>query len=258
MIELKTEEQINKLRTANKYVAEILQYLKEQIKPGITGIDIDKMAMEEAKKRGVRPAFLGLYGFPASICISINEEIIHGIPKDKPIKEGDIVSLDFGVVYQGWYGDAAISFVVGDKISDRKKRLLEGVEQALIEGIKQAKPGNKIRDISKAIENTIKKYRLAIICDYGGHGIGRKPHEEPHISNCVANSEDTIIREGMVLAIEPMATLGKRPNYYRKLKDGWTIVSKDKSPAAHFEHSIAVTNKGIEVLSSLDDLVFEF
>jgi len=178
MIELKTPEQIDKLRTANKYVAEILQYLKEQTKPGITGVDIDKMAREQAEKRGVRPAFLGLYGFPASICVSINEEIIHGIPKDKPIKEGDIVSLDFGVVYDGWYGDAAISFVVGDKISDRKRRLLEGVENALMEGIKASKPGNRIIDISKAIEQTIKNYRLAIICDYGGHGIGRKPHEE--------------------------------------------------------------------------------
>jgi len=258
MIELKTPEQIDKLRTANKYVAEILEYLKEQIKPGITGVDIDKMAMEEAEKRGVRPAFLGLYGFPASICVSINEEIIHGIPKKKPIKEGDIVSLDFGVVYDGWYGDAAISFVVGSKISDRKRRLLEGVETSLYEGIKQAKPGNKIWDISKAIEDTIKKYRLAIICDYGGHGIGRKPHEEPHISNCVVNSENVVIRKGMVLAIEPMATLGKRINHYRKLKDGWTIVSKDKSLAAHFEHSIAITDRGIEVLSSLDNLIFEF
>lgn len=252
MITLKTKEEIEKLRIANKIVAEILQILKEKTKPGITGIDIDMIAREEAEKRGVKPAFLGLYGFPASICISINEEIIHGIPKKKPIKEGDIVSLDFGVVYDGWYGDAAISFVVGDKISDRKKRLLEGVENSLMEGIKACKPGNSLKDVAKAIESTLKKYRLAPICDYGGHGIGRKPHEEPHVSNCVINAENITIKPGMVLAIEPMATLGKRPNYYRKLKDGWTVVSKDKSLAAHFEHSIAITEDGVEILSKLD------
>jgi len=252
MIELKTKEDIDKLRTANKIVAEILHYLKEITKPGITGVDIDKIAREETKKRGVKPAFLGLYGFPASICVSINEEIIHGIPKNKPIKEGDIVSLDFGVVYEGWYGDAAISFVVGDKISDRKRRLLEGVETALMEGIKACQIGNSLRDVARAIEQTLKKYRLAPICDYGGHGIGRKPHEDPHVSNCVINAENIKIKAGMVLAIEPMATLGKRTNYYRKLKDGWTVVSKDKSLAAHFEHSIAITEDGVEILSKLD------
>lgn len=252
MIQLKTKEDIDKLRTANKIVAEILQILKEKVKPGITGVEIDNLAREEAKKRNVKPAFLGLYGFPASICVSINEEIIHGIPKKKPIKEGDIVSLDFGVIYEGWYGDAAISFVVGDKISDRKKRLLEGVETALMEGIKACKVGNSLKDVARAIETTLKKYRLAPICDYGGHGIGRKPHEEPHVSNCVINAENTKIVSGMVLAIEPMATLGKRVNYYRKLKDGWTIVSKDKSLSAHFEHSIAITEEGTEILSKLD------
>ncbi|RUM61052.1 MAG: type I methionyl aminopeptidase [Persephonella sp.] len=252
MIQLKTKEEIEKLKIANKIVAEILQILKEQTKPGITGIDIDKLAREEAEKRNVKPAFLGLYGFPASICISVNEEIIHGIPKKKPIKEGDVVSLDFGVIYDGWYGDAAITFVVGEKISDRKKRLLEGVETALMEGINACKPGNTLKDVARAIETTLKKYRLAPICDYGGHGIGRKPHEEPHVSNCVINAENIEIKAGMVLAIEPMATLGKRTNYYRKLKDGWTIVSKDKSLAAHFEHSIAITEEGTEILSKID------
>ena len=252
MIELKTKEDIEKLRVANKIVAEILQKIKEETKPGMTGIDLDKIAREETEKRGVKPAFLGLYGFPAALCVSINEEIVHGIPKDKPIKEGDIVSIDFGVVYEGWYGDAAISYVVGDKISDRKKRLLEGVEKALMAGIEKCVPGNNIRDIAAAIQGTLKEYRLAPICDYGGHGIGRKPHESPHVSNCVMNAENVVLKEGMVLAIEPMATLGKRPNYYRKLKDGWTIVSKEKALAAHFEHSVAITENGPEILSKLD------
>ncbi len=252
MITLKSKEDIEKLRKANRIVAEILQVIKEETKPGMTGIDLDEIAKREAEKRKVKPAFLGLYGFPAALCVSINEEIVHGVPKKKPIKEGDIVSIDFGVVYDGWYGDAAISYVVGNKISDRKKRLLEGVEKSLMAGIEKCYPGNTIRDIAAAIEGTLKEYRLAPICDYGGHGIGQKPHEDPHVSNCVANAENVLLRPGMVLAIEPMATLGKRPNFYRKLKDGWTVVSKEKALAAHFEHSVAITENGPEILSKLD------
>ncbi len=252
MIDLKSKEDIEKLKVANRIVAEILQIIKEETKPGMTGIDLDEIARREAEKRGVKPAFLGLYGFPAALCVSINEEIVHGVPKDKPIKEGDIVSIDFGVVYEGWYGDAAISYVVGNKISDRKKRLLEGVEKALYAGIDKCYPGNTVRDIAAAIEGTLKEYRLAPICDYGGHGIGRKPHEDPHVSNCVANAENVKLKAGMVLAIEPMATLGKRANYYRKLKDGWTVVSKEKAIAAHFEHSVAITEDGPIILSKLD------
>jgi len=250
MIELKTKEEIAKLKYSNQIVAEILQILKENIKPGITGVDLDKMARELCEKKGVKPAFLGLYGFPAALCVSINEEIVHGIPKkDRIFKEGDLVSIDFGVVVDGWYGDAAITVPVG-KISDRKKRLLEGVEKALDEAIKQCYPGNSLLNVSKAIETTLKKYRLSPICEYGGHGIGRKPHEEPFVSNCLINAEDITLKPGMVLAIEPMATLGKGD--VRKLKDDWTVVSKDKSYAAHFEHSVAITENGPIVLSKLD------
>jgi len=142
------------------------------LKFGITGVDLNDIAMEECRKRNVKPAFLGLYGFPAALCVSINEEIVHGIPKkDRVIKEGDIVSIDFGVVVDGWYGDAAISYGVG-KISERKERLLEGVEKSLMAGIEQCYPGKDLKDISEAIENTLKAYKLAPICDYGGHGIG--------------------------------------------------------------------------------------
>ncbi|WP_457642332.1 type I methionyl aminopeptidase [Persephonella sp.] len=253
MIELKTKEEIEKLRYSNKIVAEVLQILKEETKPGMTGVDIDEIARRECEKRGVKPAFLGLYGFPAAVCVSINEEIVHGIPKkNRVLKEGDIVSLDFGVVVDGWYGDAAISFVLGNRISDRKKRLLEGVEKSLYAGIEKCIPGNTLKDIAAAIEGTLEAYRLAPICDYGGHGIGRKPHEEPHVSNCVANAENVVLKPGMVLAIEPMATLGRRKNFYRKLKDGWTVVSKEKALAAHFEHSVAITENGPDILSKLD------
>ncbi|NPA12741.1 MAG: type I methionyl aminopeptidase [Aquificae bacterium] len=253
MVHFKTEEDLQKLRKANKIVAEILQVIKENTKPGMTGVDLDEIARAEAEKRNVKPAFLGLYGFPAALCVSINEEIVHGIPKkNRVIKEGDIVSIDFGVVYDGWYGDAAISYIVGDVKSQVKERLLKGVEKSLEEAIKQCKPGNTTKDIARAIEETLKEYRLSPICDYGGHGIGRKPHDEPHVSNCVANAENVVLKPGMVLAIEPMATLGRKKNHYRKLKDGWTVVSKDKTLSAHFEHSVAITENGAEVLSKLD------
>ncbi len=250
MIELKSKEEIEKLRYSNRIVAEILEILKEQIKPGITGVDLDRIAREECEKRGVKPAFLGLYGFPAALCVSVNEEIVHGIPKkNRVFKEGDLVSIDFGVVVDGWYGDAAITVPVG-KISDRKKRLLEGVKKALDKAIEQCYPGNSLINVSKAIEETLKRYKLSPICEYGGHGIGRKPHEEPFVSNCLINAEDIELKPGMVLAIEPMATLGK--GAVRKLKDDWTVVAKDKSYAAHFEHSVAVTENGPDVLSKLD------
>lgn len=249
MIELKTKEEIEKLRIANRYVAEILNILKEYVKPGITAKELDNFAYQECTKRGVRPAFLGLYGFPASLCVSINEEVVHGIPReDKVIKEGDIVSLDFGVEYEGWYGDAAITLAVGE-VSERKKRLIEGVEKSLDNAINLCYPGNNLVDIAKAIEGTLREYKLTPVCEYGGHGIGRKPHEEPHVTNCIANAEKIELKVGMVLAIEPMAYLGK--GKIRKLKDNWTIVTTDKTHAAHFEHTIAITENGPDVLSKI-------
>lgn len=249
MIELKTKEEIEKLRVANRYVAEILNILKEYVKPGITAKELDTIAYQECIKRGVKPAFLGLYGFPASLCVSINEEVVHGIPReDKVIKEGDIVSLDFGVEYEGWYGDAAITVAVGE-VSDRKKRLIEGVEKALENAINLCYPGNNLEDIAKAIESTLKDYKLTPVCEYGGHGIGRKPHEEPHVTNCIANADRIELKVGMVLAIEPMAYLGK--GKIRKLKDNWTIVTTDKTHAAHFEHTVAITENGPDVLSKI-------
>ncbi len=249
MIELKTKKEIEKLRIANRYVAEILNILKEYVKPGITAKDLDSIAYQECIKIGVKPAFLGLYGFPASLCVSINEEVVHGIPReDKVIKEGDIVSLDFGVEYEGWYGDAAITVAVGE-VSDRKKRLIEGVEKALDNAINLCYPGNNLVDIAKIIESTLKAYKLTPVCEYGGHGIGRKPHEEPHVTNCIANADRIELKVGMVLAIEPMAYLGK--GKIRKLKDNWTIVTTDKTHAAHFEHTVAITENGPDVLSKI-------
>jgi len=249
MIELKTKEEIEKLRIANIHVAEILNLLTEYVKPGVSAAELDEIAFNECKKRNIRPAFLGLYGFPASLCVSINEEVVHGIPrKDKIIKEGDLVSLDFGVEYDGWYGDAAITVAVGE-ISERKQRLIEGVKLALDKAIELCYPGNNLKDIARVIEETLKSYKLTPVCTYGGHGIGRKPHEEPHVTNCLSNAENIELKPGMVLAIEPMAYLGKEK--IRKLKDNWTIVTTDKTHAAHFEHSIAITENGPYVLSKI-------
>lgn len=250
MIELKSKEEISKLKIANRIVAEILNVVKREIKPGVTAKFLDDIAREEAYARGVRPSFLGLYGFPASLCVSVNEEVIHGIPtEDKVIKEGDIVSIDFGVEYEGWYGDAAITVAVGE-VSERKKRLVEGVEKSLYAGISSCIPGNSLKDVARAIENMLKEYRLTPVCDYGGHGIGRKPHEEPHVTNCLSNAENVIIREGMVLSIEPIAHLGR--GKIRKLKDGWTIVTADKAHAAHFEHTVAIYDGKVEILSKVE------
>jgi methionyl aminopeptidase len=249
MIELKTKEEIKKLRIANIHVAEILNLITEYVKPGVSAAELDEIAFNECKKRNVRPAFLGLYGFPASLCVSINEEVVHGIPrKDKIIKEGDLVSLDFGVEYDGWFGDAAITVAVGE-ISERKQRLIEGVKLALDKAIELCYPGNNLKDIARVIEETLKSYKLTPVCAYGGHGIGRKPHEEPHVTNCLSNAENMELKLGMVLAIEPMAYLGK--GKIRKLKDNWTIVTTDKTHAAHFEHSIAITENGPDVLSKI-------
>ncbi|MCX7739335.1 MAG: type I methionyl aminopeptidase [Hydrogenothermaceae bacterium] len=250
MIELKTKGDIEKLKVANKIVAEILEIVKDEIRPGVSAKHLDDIAREEAYKRGVRPSFLGLYGFPASLCVSINEEVVHGIPtENKIIKEGDVVSIDFGIEYEGWYGDAALTVAVGDA-SDRKKRLIEGVEKSLYEGINVCVPGNTLKDVARAIEKVLADYRLTPVCDYGGHGIGRKPHEEPHVTNCIGNAENIEIVEGMVLAIEPMAYLGK--GKIRKLKDGWTVVTSDKTHAAHFEHTVAIYGGKVEILSKVD------
>lgn len=250
MIELKTQEDIEKLKVANRIVAEVLQILAREIKPGVSAKFLDEIAREEAYKRGARPSFLGLYGFPAALCVSVNEEVIHGIPlESKVFKEGDLVSIDFGVEFDGWYGDAALTVPVG-QISERKKRLVEGVEKALYVAIDACIPGNNLRDVARVIENKLKEYRLTPVCDYGGHGIGRKPHEEPHVTNCLSNAENIEIKEGMVLSIEPIAHLGR--GKIRKLKDGWTIVTADKAHAAHFEHTVAVYNGKAEILSKVD------
>jgi len=251
MIILKTKEEIEKMRVVNRMVAEILNILKNEVKPDITTEHLDRIAVEEAKKRHARCAFKGYGGFPKSLCTSVNEEVVHGIPsKKKVLKEGDIVSLDFGLVYDGWYGDAAITVAVGN-INEEKRRLMEVTKKALYLGIEQAKPGNYLYDISEAIQTYVESNGFSVVRDYVGHGIGRKLHEDPPVPNYVPSKTDRgpILKIGMTIAIEPMINAGTWR--VKVKKDKWTVVTADGKPSAHFEHTIAIFEDGPIILSEV-------
>jgi len=251
-VEILTKEEIEKMRAANRIVAEALEYLKELVKPGATAWDLEMAIRDWLKKNypTAKAAFYGYRGYPAYLCVSVNEEVVHGIPKkERVLKEGDIVSIDFGVEYYGYYGDSARTYKVGE-VSKDIERLLEGTEKALYDAIEQAFDGNKLENISRTIYKTLKKYRLHPICKYGGHGIGRRLHMEPFVANCPGISPKMKLREGMVLAIEPMA--GLKTAKTKELSDGWTVITWNKTPAAHFEHTVAITEHGPEILSKLD------
>ncbi len=249
MIILKTPQEIEKMRKVNRMVGEILNILKKEVKAGITTEYLNSVAEREAARRKARCAFRGYAGFPKSLCTSINEEVVHGIPsKKRRLKDGDIVSLDFGLVYDGWYGDAAITVAVGD-IDEEKRKLMEVTEKALYKGIGMAHAGNYLYDISEAIQSYVESFGFSVVRDYVGHGIGRKLHEEPQVPNYVPSDTDRgpLLRVGMTLAIEPMINAGVWQ--VRTLKDGWTVVTADGKPSAHFEHTIAITEDGPIILS---------
>jgi len=246
---LKTQKEIELLRKANAIVMEILLHLKEEVKPGKSTFEFEEIALRLCEKKGVKPAFKGYRGYPYALCISINEEIVHGMPrKDRVLKEGDIVSFDFGVIYEGYVGDAALTVGVGE-ISEEAKKLLKVTEEALYKGIEKAHFGNRIGDISFAIQSHVEKHGFNVIREFVGHGVGRNLHEPPEVPNYGKPGRGPKLEIGMVLAIEPMVSAGD----YRVeiLEDGWTAVTKDRSLAAHFEHSIAITPKGPEILSRI-------
>ena len=246
MITIKSNREIELLRKAGSIVHETRMYLIPFIKEGITTKELDKLAEDFIRSKGATPSFKGYEGFPATICASINEEVVHGIPSDRHLKNGDIISIDIGACYHGYHGDSAWTFAVGE-VSPKKKELMLHTKESLFEGLKQIKPGNRIGDISHAIEEHAKKYNLGVVRELVGHGVGTSVHEEPDVPNYGKAGIGPILKEGMCLAIEPMLTLGRRDVCI--LDNDWTIVTEDNSPAAHYEHTIVVTKDGCEILT---------
>jgi methionyl aminopeptidase len=246
MISIKSEYEIELLKKAGEIVGNTHNYLKPFIKPGITTKELDKLAYDFIIKSGATPSFLNLYGFPASICISVNEEVVHGIPGNRKLKNGDIVSIDIGACYKGYHGDSAWTYPVGD-ISDSKKKLLELTEKSLFEGLSVIKEGAHVGDIGNAIETFANKYHLGVIRELVGHGVGTKVHEEPDVPNYGKKNTGPILKAGMVIAVEPMLNLGTRQVFM--LDDDWTIVTGDDKPSAHFEHTVLVTKDGYTILT---------
>ncbi len=247
-ITLKSPEEIEVMHEANQIVAGVLSMLNRKMRAGLTTLQLDKWAEEYCRDHGAEPAFKGYRGFPASLCVSINEQVVHGIPsKQSRIREGDIVSVDFGTKYKGFYGDSAMTIPVG-AISKRVQQLLLVTEEALGKAIAQVKIGNRISDISKAVQDHVEEQGFSVVRQFVGHGIGSNLHEAPEIPNYVQKKASPRLLEGMVVAIEPMVNLGQ--DKVRVLRDRWTVVTSDGKPSAHFEHSVAVTAEGPFVLSS--------
>lgn len=248
MIILKSKQEIDKMRTVNQMVASVLNRLKNEVKPGITTWDLDKLAVDFSKKLDAKPAFLGYGGFPNALCVSVNEEVVHGIPSHKKIlKEGDIVSLDFGLLFDGFYGDSAITIAVGN-IKKRTEKLIEVTRLSLYKGIEKAFAGNYLFDISKAVQTYVEANGFSVVIDYVGHGIGRNLHEEPQVPNYVPpRGKNIMLKVGMTIAIEPMVNMG---SYEIEVEsDGWSVITKDRMPSAHFEHTIAILEDGPVILS---------
>ncbi len=246
MIVLRTKKEIEQLTLSSRIVAEVLKELRPLVVPGVTTQELNDTAEASARKQGALPAFKGYRGFPASLCISINEQIVHGIPDGRKLKEGDIVSLDFGTLLNGFYGDAAITLPVGT-IGKKARELLTVTEESLYKGIEQARVGNRLSAISQAIQAWVESHGFSVVRDFVGHGIGTALHEEPQIPNFGTPLPNPRLQEGMVFAIEPMVNEGSYE--MRILSDGWTAVTADGKLSAHFEHTIAITGNGPVILT---------
>jgi methionyl aminopeptidase len=246
-ITVKTVAEIEIMQQANRIVAGVLSLLQKNMKAGLTTMQMDKWAEEYCRDHGAEPAFKGYRGFPGSLCISINEQVVHGIPSTKvKVREGDIVSVDFGTRYKGFYGDSAVTIPVG-RISEENEKLLAVTREALERGINQVRVGNRISDISRAVQEHAEKYGFSVVRQFVGHGIGTSLHEGPEVPNYVQNQASPRVLDGMVVAIEPMVNAGTHK--VKVLKDGWTVITADCKPSAHFEHSVAATADGPLVLS---------
>jgi len=248
MIIYRSPEEIERIRESNKIVAEILLKIRKEIRPGVKTAELDRFAEEYIVKKGAKPAFKGYRGFPSTLCTSINEEVVHGIPSERKLEDGDILSIDVGVLFDGYYGDAAVTIGVGN-ISQEAKKLLEVTERALSLGIEKAKEGNYLSDISHAIQRTAEGSFFSVVRAFVGHGIGTKLHEEPQVPNFGSPGHGPKLKKGMVLAIEPMINAGGSD--VRILEDNWTVVTSDGNLSAHFEHTVAITDNGCEILSQI-------
>lgn len=249
MIQLKSPIEIEKMRKASRYAMEILQYVGNYVQEGAKTIELEKICEQKLREaKDVKPAFKGYNGFPYCLCVSIDSEVVHGMPGEHVLREGEIVSIDFGILHDGFFGDVAITFPVG-KIAEDVEHLLNTTRQSLYDGIDRAREGNRLYDISHAIQTRVEAEGFSVVREFVGHGIGRELHEEPQLPNYGQQGRGIRLRQGMTFAIEPMVNMGKSEIYIDE--NGWTAVTKDKSLSAHFEHTVAITDKGPEILSLL-------
>ena len=248
MIIIKSRSEIEKMRVACQIVAGALEGLRDKVKPGVTTAELDRYAEEYIRKQGALPAFKGYLGYPNSLCASVNEVVVHGIPSKRVLKEGEIIGLDLGALVGGFYGDAALTLPVGE-VSDELRRLMEVTEACLMRAIERAVPGNRVSDISNAVQTHAESNGYSVVRDFVGHGIGRKLHEDPQVPNFGPVGQGPRLKAGMTLAIEPMINMGV--SHTVVLEDGWTAVTLDRKPSAHFEHTVAITDNGPEILTRL-------
>ncbi|MEK6265776.1 MAG: type I methionyl aminopeptidase [Clostridium sp.] len=246
MINIKSDMEIQYMRDAGKVVSGVLALIEQVVKPGITTEDLDKLAEEFIVKQGAKPSFKGYCGFPASICTSVNNEVVHGIPTNRSLLEGDIISIDCGAVLNGYHGDAARTFPVG-KVSDEAARLIEVTKNSFFKGFEKAVIGNRLSDISAAIQCYAEGHGYSVVRDFVGHGIGTSMHEDPEVPNYGAPSKGPKLVHGMVLAIEPMINMGK--HYVKVESNKWTVVTRDGSLSAHYENTVAILKQGPEILT---------
>ncbi|MFA5038869.1 MAG: type I methionyl aminopeptidase [Candidatus Omnitrophota bacterium] len=246
MIPLRTSREISQMRDAGEILANVMRGLASMVSPGVVTNDLDKAAGEMIRKAKAKPAFKGYRGFPANICISVNEEVVHGIPGERRLQEGDIAGIDIGLEKSGFFVDMAQTFAVG-RVETLRRKLIETAKVSLEEAIKEFKVGNRLGDISRAVQGYVESRGFSVVRDFVGHGIGRELHEEPQIPNFVLKDEGPELKVGMVFAIEPMINAGSWE--VRVLSDGWTAVTKDKKPSAHFEHTVALTPQGALILT---------
>ena len=248
MIIRKSKAEIEKMRSAGRIVAEVLQRLAGMVAPGITTLDLDREAERMIREGGAVPTFKGYNGYPASICTSVNDEIVHGIPSKRKLRQGDIVGIDCGATYLGYVGDAAVTVAVGD-VSEDIRKLMQATRQSLYQAIEKCVVGNRLGDVCNAVQSYVEPLGYSVVQNYCGHGVGRAMHEEPQVPNYGKAGTGPYLREGWVIAIEPMINLGRHET--RQLSDGWTVVTKDGRPSAHFEHTVAITDSGPQILTQL-------